>query len=70
MMTKKDFIALADMVKEHNELQRGTANPIIFGPLHINTLANFCRSQNPNFKRERWIAYLNGECGPNGGNLK
>ena len=24
-------------------------------------------AQNPNFDRERWLAYVAGECGPNGG---
>lgn len=33
-------------------------------------LADFCKSQNGAFKRDRWIAYINGECGPNGGEVK
>ena len=66
-MTKKHFIALADKIREHNELQEGTANAIKFGPFHINTLANFLQSTNPNFNRERWLSYVAGKCGPNGG---
>lgn len=31
------------------------------------TLADFCVIQNPRFNRERWLAYIAGECGPNGG---
>jgi len=74
MMTKKDFIALADAVR--------TLRP---GPLvsykkgleafdqwlkTIESLADFCTSQNPRFNRERWIGYINGENGPNGGAVK
>ena len=33
-------------------------------------LADFCQAQNSNFKRDRWIDYINGECGPNGGKVK
>lgn len=66
-MSKKDFIALADAIRAHNELQEGTVNPIVFGPFHLNTLANFCQSQNPNFKRNRWLDYIAGKCGKNGG---
>jgi len=68
-MSKKDFVALADAIKEHNALQDGTTNAIKFGPFHINTLANFCRSQNSRFMRERWLGYIAGENGKNGGTL-
>jgi hypothetical protein len=30
-------------------------------------LADFCRTQNPRFDRERWLDYIAGKCGPNGG---
>ena len=66
-MSKKHFIALADAIRRHNELQDGTANAIKFGPFHLNTLANFCHSQNCEFKRERWLDYIAGKCGKNGG---
>ena len=59
-MSKKDFIALADAIREHNELQEGTVNPIIFGPFHLNTLANVCAKGNPAFDRDRWIGYIKG----------
>jgi hypothetical protein len=68
-MTKKDFIALADYIREHNQLQEGTDNPITFGQFHLNTLANFMARQNPAFKRDRWLSYVAGQCGPNGGKL-
>jgi hypothetical protein len=69
-MTKKDFIALADAIKRHNELQAGTTPNLSFGPVHINTLANFCQLQSPAFNRERWLNYIAGKCGPNGGTVR
>jgi hypothetical protein len=33
-------------------------------------LADFCASQNSRFDRERWLGYIAGECGPNGGKVK
>jgi hypothetical protein len=62
-MSKKDFIALANAIREHNKT--GDA----FTPSQLATLAVFCRQQNPDFKRERWLDYIAGLCGPNGGSL-
>lgn len=77
-MSKKDFIALADVIRGAN-----TGNPVsihthaedgnklpIFTPTAIAELASFCASQNPRFNRERWLAYIAGECGPNRGAVK
>jgi hypothetical protein len=63
-MSKQDFIALADTIREHNRVTQGEGR---FSEDHIDTLADFCASQNYAFKRERWLMYLKGECGPNGG---
>jgi hypothetical protein len=69
-MTKKHFIALADTIRLHN---RTNDNGIpgfstnMFYKKQIETLADFCQSSNPNFNRERWLSYIAGECGPNGG---
>lgn len=30
-------------------------------------LSDFCSDQNPRFDHHRWIGYIKGECGPNGG---
>jgi len=54
------------------------ANCIIAANVHgckfteeqIGELADFCKSQNSQFDRERWLAYIAGECGPNGGTVK
>jgi hypothetical protein len=36
----------------------------------INALASFCKEQNPAFMRDRWLSYIKGECGKNGGTIK
>ena len=67
-MTKKHFIALADAIRDHNKYA-GIAQHE-FSKSQIDTLADFCRSTNPNFNYTRWIDYINGQCGPNGGAIK
>ncbi len=68
-MSKKDFIALADMIREHNQLAVHNGDTM-FDHNHIATLAEFCEQQNSQFNRSRWLAYIAGECGPNGGTIK
>jgi hypothetical protein len=63
-MSKKDFIELADMIKDRFP-KLGQ-----FGPSQIGLLADFCKRQNPRFNRERWLDYLEGKCGPSGGRVK
>jgi hypothetical protein len=58
-MTKKHFIAMADAIRAANT----------FTPEQLNTLADFCRGQNPNFNRERWLGYIAGRNGQNGGRI-
>ena len=60
-MSKKHFIKLAEVIR---------ANPDQFTPQAIATLADFCQGENPAFKRDRWTAYIAGQCGPNGGKVK
>ena len=67
-MTKKNFIALADAIREHNRINSQYAND--FTKVYLETLSDFCQSQNPNFNRERWLSYIAGECGSNGGTIK
>ena len=66
-MTKKHFIALADVLRTikptDKSFQRMQWN------IDVNALADFCYSQNPNFNRSRWMGYIAGECGPNGGKV-
>lgn len=52
-MTKRDFIALADYIRSHNVRSQQDLSCPEFEPKHILTLADFCRSQNHNFMRDR-----------------
>lgn len=75
-MTKKHFIALADAMrttKPESEIDiMGVASSEYTAELaqwkqDVNIIALVCASHNPQFNRERWLAYIAGECGPNGG---
>ncbi len=66
-MTKKDFIALADFYRNYPIFFREDDSPKKFV---ISFLADFCQSQNPAFKRDRFIAYALDKAGPNGGKRK
>ena len=65
-MTKKHFVALADMIRRYNQAS-GESSRFDFDADHIKALADWCQSQNSQFNRARWIAYIAGTCGPNGG---
>jgi hypothetical protein len=85
-MTKKHFIALADALKaEHeamckariansakaNSFETGYVNGCINGVSQsIAAVADVCAAANPRFNRGRWLAYIAGECGPNGGAVR
>ena len=69
-MSKKHFIALANAIRKHNASVTAGQSQTPFDGELISTLADFCRSQNFNFKRDRWLAYIAGECGQNGGAIK
>jgi hypothetical protein len=70
-MSKKHFIALADAIREHNRIEKQFAEFAgEFNDAHLDVLARFCQSTNPRFNRERWLAYIAGTCGPNGGKVK
>lgn len=78
-MTKKHLIALADVVRDlrpppiigprgfRGADQRLGAHRQWKGT--IETLADFCASQNNHFDRQRWLDYIDGKCGPNGGEV-
>lgn len=67
-MSKKDFIALADVIIRSAPADRSAYG--IFNRSAILALADFCASQNPMFKRDRWLDYIAGKCGKNGGAIK
>lgn len=64
-MSKKHFIALADAIREANSHYSNGDYP--FNKYAIEALAEFCAEQNENFMRERWLGYIAGTNGKNGG---
>jgi hypothetical protein len=77
-MTKGNFIALADVIRDHNRIANHPANqhPENKNSIHAFTedqiiaLAKFCRDQSSStFKRDRWLGYVAGTNGVNGGAL-
>ena len=66
-MGKKQFSALADMVKDHNGFADDSDYHRRFTKDQIEALAAFCEMQNPAFNRGRWLGYIAGTNGPSGG---
>lgn len=67
-MSKKDFIALADAIRFHNEFYNNTDVQTLTDA-QIQTLASFCQTTNERFIRGRWIDYVFGKCGKNSGKV-
>jgi len=68
-MTKKDFIKFADCLRK--DLERREEVPgYPYYTVEIGDLADALSALNPRFKRDLWLSYLRGECGPNGGQRK
>lgn len=63
-MNKKQLIALADHIKQ------AQPTALAFSWEQIQWLACFCKEQNSNFNRERWLGYIAGKSGPSGGSIK
>jgi len=63
-MSKKDFIKLAEYLRDTEPY----CEPFTFK--QMDHLANFCHTTNPAFKRVRWLNYIAGRCGKNGGTVK
>jgi hypothetical protein len=68
-MSKQDFIALADAIKDHNAKGEDSTDPqeSAFDDEQLEVLAVFCKRQNPDFNRSRWFGYIRGKNGPSGG---
>ncbi len=58
-MTTRHFVRLAQYIIAAQE-----TGP--FSAQQIECLADFCQEANPQFRRGRWIDYINGKCGPQG----
>jgi len=74
-MHKKQFIALAEMVAGLEPINlkqkdsRATPEHRMWETMR-DALTDFCQQQNGLFNRERWLGYIAGENGPNGGTVK
>lgn len=72
-MTKQHFIALADAIREHNDSKQRVfgknATRMLFNQEQLDTLADFYAAQNPRFNRGRFLGYIAGTNGPNGGKV-
>lgn len=69
-MTKKHFIELADLIRDHAEGEGKLLRRIPFTKDQVESLAWFCARQNPSFKRDVFLGYISGTCGPSGGKVK
>ena len=77
-MTKKHFIELADWLRKPGMIPGSIRHalgdhPELLDPVMdalISDLASFCCDQNHRFDRQRFIGYIKGENGPNGGRVK
>ncbi len=69
-MSKKDFIELADTIRDENAYAANYNQPAPFSEATIKILARFCKGQNYNFMESRWLDYIAGKCGPGGGDPK
>lgn len=77
-MTKKHFIELADWLRMPGMIPASVREalgdrPDLVQPVMdalTRDLARFCKSQNCRFDTDRFIGYVRGENGPNGGRVK
>ena len=67
-MTKKHFIALADAIRSMPSfVELEQEKRVIEKDDMLRVLADFCAAQNDQFNRERWLGYIAGSNGKNGG---
>lgn len=70
-MSKRHFIALADVLRELKPKDDLETNGIWQRTEQwratIDKIADFCSRESPRFKKSRWLNYINGISGPNGG---
>ncbi len=54
-MTKKQYVDLADRIKQAN---------VLFNRDHLNVIADFFQTENPQFDKARWLRYILGQPEP------
>lgn len=69
-MTKKHFISLANYIRAEREDAKECGVKSYFPPTAVDSLADWFEQECLQFNRERWLAYIAGKCGPNGGEVK
>lgn len=69
-MTKKHFIALADAFRSEKPGENWDPNKRVQWELDVKAVANVCAQFNPRFNRERWLGYIAGTNGKNGGEVQ
>jgi hypothetical protein len=57
-MTKENVVALAEALRTHSRTADGRTE---FTPDHLEVLAKFCASQDPNVNQQQWIDYIASE---------
>lgn len=68
-MTKQNFIALADKLQSSMPSEKNAPELFAHWAIMRDALADFCAAQNPAFNRERWLSYIAGKSGKNGGKV-
>ena len=66
-MSKKHFIALADALRQTRPADHWDANKRVQWEMDVRVIADVLNQSNPRFNYSRWMDYVNGLCGPNGG---
>lgn len=67
MMTKEDFISLADHIIGQ---ARGAEAEEVWNSATVYRLAGWLSARYPRFNRNRWLDYIAGKVGPDGGKVK
>lgn len=68
-MTKRHFIALADALRNERPGDLWDPNKRVQWDLDVLAIAHVCEQANPRFNRDRWLGYIAGTNGPNGGEV-
>jgi hypothetical protein len=68
-MSKKHFIALANAFRESKPPEHTTELGFMQWWDDVLAIADACSNANPAFNRERWLGYIKGANGPNGGKV-